>query len=60
MQKKSISRLFSVFPIPPFEEFWVAFLGRSIGVIHRTAKSVEHTRVLNTSSILVMELVELF
>ena len=60
MQKKCISRLFSVLPIPPFEEFWVAFLGGSIGEIHRTAKGVEHTRVLHTSSILVMELVEFF
>ena len=50
--------LFDVCPIPPFEEFWVAFLGRCIGEVDRTTKGIEHARVLYASAKAIMEAIQ--
>jgi hypothetical protein len=47
-----------ILPIPPFEEFWVAFLGRSIGEIHCTAKGIEQARILHASSELIRHFID--
>lgn len=49
-----------VLPIPPFEEFWVAFLGRSIGEVDGTAKSIEETWVLYAFSELIRHFIDDF